>query len=106
MTTYSVFIADSSLGKCPRAGMAPVELRRLPVAVAGPHAEDVLVAVQIYPDRGVNRLVADLPVADLHHDGVDEHRGVAFSNGRHQACISSITRSVIRDTVSLLTEAP
>ena len=30
-----------------------------------------------------------------------------FSSGRaHQACISSITRSVIRDTVSLDTEAP
>ena len=35
---------------------------------AGPHAEDVLVGVEVDPDRGVDRPVADLPITDLHHD--------------------------------------
>lgn len=33
-------------------------------------------AVEVDADRGVDRPVADLPVADLDHDRVDEHRGV------------------------------
>jgi hypothetical protein len=44
--------------------------------VPGPQAEHVAAAVQVDPDRGVERLVADLPVADLHHDRVDEHRRI------------------------------
>src|SRR6202048_746020 len=41
--------------------------------VEGPQHEDVLIAVEGDPDRGVERPVRDLPVADLHDDGVDEH---------------------------------
>ena len=36
------------------------ELGRLPAAVAEPHAEDVLVALQIDPDRGIDGPVARL----------------------------------------------
>src|SRR5664280_1155630 len=49
------------------------ELRRLPTTSAGPDPEDVLVAVQVDPDRGVVGLVAYLAVTDLDHDRVDEH---------------------------------
>ncbi len=52
------------------------ELCRLPAAGAGPQPEDVLVAGQVDPDRGVERPVRDLAVADLDVDRVDEDRGV------------------------------
>jgi hypothetical protein len=52
------------------------ELRALPAALSGPQAEHVAAPAQIYADRGVERLVADLPVTDLDVDRVDEHRGV------------------------------
>ena len=52
------------------------ELRALPAAGAGPQAQDVAAAGQVDPDRGVERLVADLPVADLDYDRVDEDRRV------------------------------
>src|SRR5450759_3544694 len=52
------------------------ELRRLTVTVAGQHPQDVLVPVHVDPDRGVHRPVTDLPVADLDHNRVDEHRRV------------------------------
>ena len=52
------------------------ELRRLPAALAGPQAEHVAAPVQVDADRGVERLVADLPVADLDVDRVDEDRRV------------------------------
>jgi hypothetical protein len=43
----------------------------------------------------------------LHHDRVDEHGRIAASSGRlDQSFISATTLSVIRDTVSLLIEAP
>jgi hypothetical protein len=46
-------------------------------------------------------------VADLDHDGVDEHRHVDPSKGRlAHSCISATTVSVIRETVSFDTEAP
>src|SRR5664280_1240467 len=81
------------------------ELRRLPTTSPGPDPEDVLVAVQVDPDRGVVGLVAYLAVTDLDHDRVDEHR--PLSNGRlHQVVISSTILSVILDTVSLLTLEP
>ena len=51
------------------------ELRAL-TAGAGPQPEDVPLAVEGDPDRGVERPVRDLPVADLDHDRVDEHRRV------------------------------
>src|SRR4029450_8208117 len=57
------------------------ELRRLPAtAGAGPQPEHVSVRVQVDPDGGVERPVADLPVADLDVDRVDEHGRVH----RHQ----------------------
>ena len=50
------------------------ELRAL-AAVAGPQAEDVAFPVHGDPDDHIDRLVPDLPVADLDHDRVDEdHR--------------------------------
>ena len=49
------------------------ELRRLPAAAAGPQAQHVTAALQVDPDRGIEGLVADLAVADLDHDRVDEH---------------------------------
>lgn len=55
------------------------EPRRLASAVAGPQPEDVAFAREVDPDRGVERLVTDLPVAHLDASGgdrVDEHRGV------------------------------
>jgi hypothetical protein len=52
------------------------ELRRLPSTMTGPQPEHVPVPGQVDPDRGVERLVADLTVADLRHDRVDEDRGV------------------------------
>ena len=61
----------------PQVGQhAHPELRRLPAAVAGPQPEHVPVPAQVDPDRGVERLVADLPVADLDVDRVDEDRRV------------------------------
>src|SRR4051812_22925323 len=46
-----------------------------PPAVAGPQAEDVAFPGHGDPDDHVDRLVPDLPVADLDHDRVDEdHR--------------------------------
>ena len=94
----------------PHAAVAQVgehahpELRAL-AAGAGPQPEDVLVAVQGDPDRGVDRPVGDLPVADLDHDRVDEHRRVDLVQrpGAPSRVISSITLSVIREIVSLLT---
>ena len=41
-----------------------------------PQPQDVFAAVQGHPDRGVDRPVGDLTVADLHHDRVDEDRRV------------------------------
>ena len=44
-------------------------------AVAGPQPEDVAFAVDADPNRDIDGSVGDLPVADLHHDRVDEdHR--------------------------------
>ena len=44
-------------------------------AVTGPQPQDVAFPTHGDPDDHIDRLVADLPVADLHHDGVDEdHR--------------------------------
>ena len=51
------------------------ELRAL-TAGPGPQPQDVLLAGQGDPDRGIDRPVRDLPVADLDHDRVDEDRGV------------------------------
>lgn len=91
-------------------------LRGLPADPgAWPDPEHVAVSVQVDPDRGVERLVADLPVTDLDIDGVDEDRPVHAVQGRaDQACMApasgrhphSITLSVIRETVSLDTDAP
>jgi hypothetical protein len=52
------------------------ELRGLPAAGAGPQAEHVLVPGQVDSDRGVDRPVADLPVANFDVDRVDEDRRV------------------------------
>ena len=83
------------------------ELCGLPTAVAGPHPQDVLVPVQVDPDRGVDRPVADLTVADLDNDRVDEHRRVdPLQRPVDQEAISSSTLSVIRLMVSLDTAAP
>lgn len=49
--------------------------------------------------------IGDLPVADIDHDRVDEDRGVYWLRGPYQACISSMTSSAIRKTVSCETEA-
>jgi hypothetical protein len=59
------------------------ELRTL-AAGAGPQPEDVALAVEADPDRGVDRPVGDLPIADLDHDRIDEDRRVdlAVSTGR------------------------
>ncbi|RFZ62462.1 hypothetical protein DL240490_03001 [Mycobacterium marinum] len=51
-------------------------LGRFAVTFTGPHAQHVTVSGQIDPDRGVDRPGADLAVADLDVQGVDEHRGV------------------------------
>ena len=40
-------------------------LRGLPVAVAGTHRQDVLAAIEVDRDRGIERLRADLPVTDF-----------------------------------------
>ena len=51
------------------------ELRRLPGRGADPHPEDSLDPVGVDPDREVDRPVPDDPVADLHHERIDEdHR--------------------------------
>ena len=52
------------------------KLCRLPAAVAEPHAQDVLMALQIDPDRGIDGPVGDLAVADLDIDRVHNHRGI------------------------------
>jgi hypothetical protein len=51
------------------------ELRALP-AIAGPQPEDVALTAAGDSDRHVDRAVHDLPVADLDHDGVDEHHRI------------------------------
>mgnify|MGYP006869484761 FL=1 len=51
-------------------------LGRFPATLPGPDSENVLVTVQIDPERSVERLVGDLPVPHLDHDGVDEDRRV------------------------------
>src|SRR5829696_2627353 len=51
------------------------ELRALP-AGPGLQAHNLPLAGQGDPDRSVERPVRDLPVPDLDHDGVDEHRDV------------------------------
>src|SRR2546427_10540941 len=51
------------------------ELRTLATG-AGPQPEDVLLTLEAHADRGVDRPVRDLPVADLDHDRVNEDRGV------------------------------
>ena len=80
------------------------ELRRLPTTVAGPQTEHVAAASQVDPDGCVERLVPDLAVSDFDVDRVDEDRRVDAQQrprrpGLH---VLSITRSVIRETVSLL----
>lgn len=45
-------------------------------AVAGPQTQDVAFAVDGDRDRGVDRPVRDLPIADLHVDRVDEHHRI------------------------------
>src|SRR3954449_9220665 len=52
------------------------ELRRLATTGAGPQPEDVSPTVEVDADRGVERPVADLAVADLDVDSVDENRRV------------------------------
>ena len=56
-------------------------------AVAGPQAEDVAFPLDSDPDDDVDGFVADLPVADLDHDGVDEdHRiHLAVSSERRES---------------------
>jgi hypothetical protein len=51
------------------------ELRAL-AAGAGPEPQDVALTVEGDADGRIERPVGDLPVADLDHDRVDEHRGV------------------------------
>ena len=82
------------------------ELRAL-TAGAGPQPQHVLLPGQADPDRRIDGPIGDLAVTVLDHDRVDEDRRVDLLQGRvDQACISSITLSVIRLMVSLLTEAP
>ena len=59
--------------------------------------------VQRDADHRAERPIGDLPVADLDHDRVDEHRGVDLIQRarRPNRVISSITLSVIREIVSL-----
>ena len=62
-----------------------------------------LVAAEVDPDRGIDRPVRDLPVANLHPRLMASRNTAAYtgSSGRLvQVCISSITRSVIREIVS------
>jgi hypothetical protein len=60
------------------------ELRGLPATVARPQPEHVLVAGKVDPDRGVDGPVADLAIADLDVDGVDEDRDVDLAVSSHQ----------------------
>ena len=80
------------------------KLCRLAAAVAEPHAQDVLLALQVDPDRGIDGPVGDLAVADLHINRVQNHRGVdALQRPAGPGCIFSTTRSAIREMVSLET---
>src|SRR6478736_5452037 len=55
----------------------------------------------------VDRFVPDLPVADLHHQRVDEDDRIHRVERRlHHSFISSTTLSVILEIVSFDTEAP
>jgi hypothetical protein len=48
---------------------------------------DVMLSAQCDADGGVDRPVGDLPIPDLDHDGVDEHRRVDLS-GSSDRCES------------------
>ena len=61
-----------ALGGEPAGDQAHLELRALTATISGPQTEHVAVPGQVDPDRGVERLVADLPVADLEVDRVDQ----------------------------------
>lgn len=51
-----------------------VEPRTSPLAtIAGPDAEDVMPSTALRTQH-VERLVSDLPIAQVHHDRVDEHQ--------------------------------
>lgn len=50
-------------------------------------AEDVAFPAQGDPDRGVERAVGDLAVADLHHDRIDEDRSVGFIKRPHRPVV-------------------
>lgn len=56
------------------------ELRPL-TAAAHPQPEDVLLPGQRHSNRRIDRPVRHLPVADLHHDRVDEDRRVHLFQG-------------------------
>ncbi|SIH57308.1 Uncharacterised protein [Mycobacteroides abscessus subsp. abscessus] len=56
-------------------------------AGTGPQSEDVAFPGQGDPDRGVERPVGDLAVADLHHDRVDEDRGVGLIQRPHRPIV-------------------
>ena len=62
------------------------ELRALTTS-AGPEAQDVLLPGQSDTDRGIDRPVRDLTIADLDHDRVNEDRRVngAVSNERRES---------------------
>jgi hypothetical protein len=62
------------------------ELRALPTG-AGPQPEDVAFPAESDPDRGVERSVGDLAIADLHHDRVDEDRGVDSIQGPYRPIV-------------------
>jgi len=83
--------------------------------VPGPQAQDVAATVQVDPDRGLVGLVADLPVADLDVDRVDEDRrvhrlqrtrGPGLHLPRKRGHPHSTTLSVILEIVSLETLTP
>ena len=48
---------------------------------AGPQPRHVLLPGQAHPDRGVDRPVGDLAIADLDHDRVDEDRRIDLVQG-------------------------
>jgi hypothetical protein len=51
------------------------------VAVAGPQPQDVAFPVDGDSDNDIDGLVADLPVAHLHHDGIDEQHRIDLIQG-------------------------